>query len=193
MPETSKESYLNKIELPELKTLATAKDTELKRGQSEIELNLSGFSKEVKLPRAVIERYEKVFGAKKAKRAFKATIILFAILFVFLLAFQPSVTTTISDNSVTLQNSSSREIKDVTILNAQTMEAVINFSSLKSSEKVFFDLNNGTYIISAYRQLPVVITLNSPFEGIQKDNKGEGSNLHNPLKDKYEGETNDGN
>ena len=179
----SKTNYLNKLDLPNLKKIDQTKKAEINKKEQLIASNLNDFSISVKLPKTVLERYEKQFGTKRVNAALKTAIVCFAIILLFLLYLQPSIMFQSAPEKMVLKNNSQRTIKHVTIYALSDLTtALFIFDELGGGEEITFEVNNGGgYIAIAERQFPAFGF------ATQKDNKGENStNIANPLEKSLE-------
>ncbi len=100
--------------LTQLRGEAKTMDKEINQQTKQINKainNASNFT----LPKETLERYNKQFSKKNERKAFKTAFVLFLISLAILLFFQPSIFFTQANGQLSLENFSSRDIKNISI------------------------------------------------------------------------------
>ncbi len=144
--------------------------------------------KSAALPRKSSERYDKQFGKKNERRAYKWAIALFCIAIVITFFAQPSIVFTTSGSALLLKNYSGREITNVTVftsddlLSSQKTPYAV-FDSIKPFEEKEIKSDKVRMLIAlSDRQLPAVGVAPISDQNINND---KNSNTPASLNDIY--------
>ncbi len=168
---------------------------ELRKKTREQEKNITDQHKQIHtaiktagLPRKSMERYDKQFGKKNEKRAYKWAIAFLAIAVIITMFLQPSIAFTSSENTLTLKNYSGREITNVNIylaediLNSQKTPYRSFDKIMPGEEKTITSDKVRILVALSERQFPAVGV--APIADTNLNN-GENSNNSQSLKDIY--------
>lgn len=156
---------LEEIELPDLKKIRAISERKVINKQKEIDAAIDEFSKGVKLPKEVVERFEKTFGRGTTKKAVRRTIFFFALVFLLLLFFQPSMLTASTQTELKITNLSERQINNVAVydlgelpkLFSGGVTPICEKNTLDGKEELVVEVGReGIFLVTAERQLPAI-------------------------------------
>ncbi len=154
---------IEKLELPDLKEKSIQKTQAVKETNTKLNSNIKQLKQiqknksEIKISQVVIDRYNKQFGKDKTKTALKNTIIIFTLLFCTLLFFQPGIVPLLDKPGIV--NLTNHPINNITISNLMNSNEQIIETSLESQTGKEFILDGGIYLVTAKRQLPIVLVV----------------------------------
>jgi hypothetical protein len=170
---------IERLKLPTLKEKAIKKSQDVKETHSKMKANIKQIKTNQsisKIPKSVIDRYDKQFSHNRTEVALKHTIIAFFIIFCLLLFFQPGLAPTM--NFPGIVNLTNHEITNITLTNVTNPSNQVFESSLESQKSKEFKLESGIYLVTATKQFPVILIMPGT----------EPEKIKNPLEQKIEDE-----